>query len=145
MPTAVRGLARPGVEVLGEVSDLRASVYDRVRLTVAPLRYGAGVKGKVLDGLAAGVPCVMTAIAAEGMPLPPALQGLVGRTAEEIAGLICQLHQGQDDHDAAVTAGLAMIVQHFNSDVITSDLRAAVERLRQPIGREAGETGALAG
>src|SRR5258708_38641156 len=97
MPTSVRSLARPGVEILGEVSDLQASVYDRVRLTVAPLRYGAGVKGKVLDGLAAGVPCVMTAVAAEGMPPPPVLQDLVGRTAEGVAGLLCQLHLGLDN------------------------------------------------
>ena len=60
MPEAVRRLARPGVLALGQVADL-GEVFDRVRLTVAPLRYGAGVKGKVLDSFAAGVPCVMIA------------------------------------------------------------------------------------
>jgi hypothetical protein len=59
MPAAVRRLAGPGVLALGQVAEL-AEVFDRVRLTVAPLRYGAGVKGKVLDSLAAGVPCVMS-------------------------------------------------------------------------------------
>ncbi len=138
MPASVRDLARPGVKVIGEVAHLQASVYDRVRLTVAPLRYGAGIKGKVLDGLAAGVPCVMSDIAAEGMSLPAALRGLVGRSAEEIAALICQMHLGRDDHDAAVSAGLLMIARDFNADVITSDVRDAVERMRQPMARDAG-------
>ena len=60
MPPSVQALARRGVAVLGHVADLGADVFDRVRLTVAPLRYGAGVKGKVLESFAAGVPCVMS-------------------------------------------------------------------------------------
>ncbi len=134
MPASVRNLARPGVVILGEVSDLHAGVYDRARLTVAPLRYGAGIKGKVLDGLAAGVPCVMTDIAAEGLTLPPALQALVGKDAEAIAALICQLHQGRDEYETAAAAGLSMIGQDFNADAITAALRPAIEGLRQSTG-----------
>jgi O-antigen biosynthesis protein len=44
---------------------------------LAPLRFGAGVKGKVLLSLAHGVPCVMSAIAAEGLDLPGPLRNLV--------------------------------------------------------------------
>jgi glycosyltransferase involved in cell wall biosynthesis len=80
MPDAMRDLARQGVVLVGAVADL-GSVFDRVRLTVAPLRFGAGVKGKVLDSLASGVPCVMSPVAAEGLALPPALQDLVGQDA----------------------------------------------------------------
>ena len=45
------------------------SVYDRHRLFVAPLLSGAGLKGKVVGALAAGIPIVMTALAAEGVGL----------------------------------------------------------------------------
>jgi Glycosyl transferases group 1 len=54
----------------GKVPDL-ATVFDQVRLTVAPLRFGAGIKGKVLESFAAELPCVMTSVAVEGLPLTP--------------------------------------------------------------------------
>jgi hypothetical protein len=66
MNESVRGLAGPDVEVVGQVPDL-SGVLGRIRLTVVPLRYGAGVEGKVLDSFAAGVPCVMSSVAAEGL------------------------------------------------------------------------------
>ncbi len=49
------GAGRPGIEAPGQVGDLAAAL-DRVRLTVAPLRHGVGVRGKVPDSRAAGVP-----------------------------------------------------------------------------------------
>src|SRR5205085_5562181 len=66
LPDGVRQRCRDGVVALGPVEKL-AEIFDRVRLTVAPLRFGAGVKGKVIDSLAAGVPCVMSPIGAEGL------------------------------------------------------------------------------
>src|SRR5207237_638608 len=82
--------------------------FRRVRLTVAPLRYGAGVKGKVLDSLAAGVPCVMSPIAAEGIALPPTLQDLIGQDAAQLASRILQLHSDAAENRAAAEAGLAL-------------------------------------
>ena len=84
MPEAVKHLAQPGVEIVGHVAH-STEVFDRVRLTVAPLRYGAGLKGRVLASLAAGIPCVMTPIAAEGLALPPVLQDYVGLDAASLA------------------------------------------------------------
>ena len=61
-------LDAPGVRLLGQVPDI-APWFESLRATVAPLRYGAGAKGKVASSLAAGVPCVASPIAAEGMEL----------------------------------------------------------------------------
>ncbi len=132
MPKAVRELARPGVEALGQVDDLWAAVFERVRLTVAPLRFGAGLKGKVLDSLAAGVPCVMSEVAAEGMLLPSGLRGLVGRDAQALAALICRLHQDQTTNHAMASAGASWIGRTFGADTIAAGLRLAIER-RVPV------------
>ncbi len=102
MPECVRALARPGVRVLGHVPDLDA-VLATVRLTVAPLRFGAGLKGKVLTSFAAGLPCVMSATAAEGMDLPRRLAALVCTTAAEHAATILAIH-GDPERAAAVAA-----------------------------------------
>ncbi len=67
----------PGkVDYLGHAPDV-GPWFDSLRLTVAPLRYGAGAKGKVASSLAHGTPCVMTAVAAEGMGLQPGVNALV--------------------------------------------------------------------
>ena len=108
MPDRVRRLASPHVELVGQVADL-GPVLERVRLTVAPLRYGAGVKGKVLESFAAAVPCVMSPIAAEGLVLPATLQALVGQDVRQIAQLIVRLHENEQVHRAVVESGLKLV------------------------------------
>lgn len=62
----VHALSGDGVEVTGFVADLEP-IFDSARVFVAPLRFGAGIKGKVIHALAYGVPSVVSPIAAEGM------------------------------------------------------------------------------
>lgn len=66
---AVRALAGPNVKVTGYVSDeVLASFYETMRVAVVPLRFGAGVKGKVVEALSHGLPLVTTATGAQGIP-----------------------------------------------------------------------------
>jgi glycosyltransferase involved in cell wall biosynthesis len=57
-----------GVTVRGYVADLDPLV-DRAAVSIAPLRYGGGVKGKVVEALASGVPVVTTPAGAQGLPV----------------------------------------------------------------------------
>ena len=68
-PTAeVRALADARVEVTGYVDDAElARRYAAARVAVVPLRYGAGIKGKVVEALQQGVPLVTTAVGAQGL------------------------------------------------------------------------------
>lgn len=108
MPDVLRNLQRHNVDPVGQVPDL-AAVFDRVRVTVAPLAYGAGVKGKVLDSLAAGVPCVCTPAAAEGLDLPEVLLKQVASTPESLARSIRALPEDEELNRACSAAGLAYI------------------------------------
>jgi len=68
-PTAeIEALARDDIIVRGRVDDL-AELFDPARLFVAPLRYGAGVKGKILSALSHGIPIVSTQVGVEGSGL----------------------------------------------------------------------------
>jgi hypothetical protein len=135
MPTTIRRLARPGrstsLLILGHVPDL-TSVFDSVRLTVAPLRYGAGVKGKVLASFAVGLPCVMTPIAAEGMDLPDILSACVGNSAPELADLILHLHHDVAARQTAGLAGLAMVESRFAESRVAATLKAAIDGRERP-------------
>lgn len=68
-PTAeVRALASTGVEVTGFVSDEELERwYARSRVAIAPLRFGGGMKGKVLEALRHGLPCVTTSTGVQGL------------------------------------------------------------------------------
>jgi hypothetical protein len=125
MPAAIRNLARPGITPLGYARDL-AALFGQVRVAVAPMRYGAGVNGKVLGSLAAGVPCVMTPLAAEGLALPDILKKLVATDAPGLARLICDYHQDLAANREASRAGLSLIRKDWSATAVTSALQAAL-------------------
>ncbi|WP_235679857.1 glycosyltransferase [Cupriavidus necator] len=64
----VRNLAGPSVTVTGFVSDEQlADYYRNARVSVAPLRFGGGMKGKVVEAMRFGLPCVTSAAGAQGL------------------------------------------------------------------------------
>jgi len=79
-----------GARWLGLVADLR-EFYEEIDALVVPLRFGAGVRIRILEALAAGVPVVATPIAVAGLPLTSGEQVLMGSDAEDLAGRIAWL------------------------------------------------------
>lgn len=71
-PTAaVRALGgEPGVEVVGEVPDIRPWLW-RAEAYACPMSTGTGMKNKLLEALACGAPCVATPLATQGIDAPP--------------------------------------------------------------------------
>ncbi|MBK6736536.1 MAG: glycosyltransferase [Haliea sp.] len=70
-PDSVKALAGKHVIVHGYLSDDElAERYRQTRMVAVPLRFGAGVKGKILEAMQHGVPLVTTAIGAEGFAEP---------------------------------------------------------------------------
>ena len=131
MPDHLRRLAGEGVEAVGELADL-AQAFDRVRLTVAPLAFGAGAKGKVLDSLAAGIPCICSPAAAEGLGLPPLLADLVASSPAEMARAIRRLHDDDALNRACSAAGLAYIESTASEASVDRLMQAAVGRSNAP-------------
>ena len=73
---------------------------------MAPLRYGAGMKGKVGEALATGLPVVLTSVAAEGMGLVDGEHVLVADTAEAFAAAVATpLHRRRALATATTTRG----------------------------------------
>jgi GT2 family glycosyltransferase/glycosyltransferase involved in cell wall biosynthesis len=125
MPDEIMGLQVPGVKPLGFVPEL-ADILHRLRCTVVPLRYGAGIKGKVLESFAHGLPCVMSEVAAEGLELPDDLVWLVARSPAEFAEKVARVHGDEGFNRALAESGLAYVERRHSAAAVTEALRAAV-------------------
>jgi GT2 family glycosyltransferase/glycosyltransferase involved in cell wall biosynthesis len=124
-PALVRALAGPCVTILANISEAElAAEYRRARVALAPLRFGAGVKMKAVEALAAGVPLVTTPVGAQGLP------GLgdvasVCRDAEGIADSVCLLLADDTLWRARSTAGVAYTRERFSEAAMRASLMAA--------------------
>ncbi len=95
VPAEIAALASDRIEVRGHVADL-ASLFGASRLSVAPLRYGAGIKGKIVSSLSYGVPVVASSVAAEGMSLRHEEDILVADDPDLMADQIVRLYNDAD-------------------------------------------------
>ncbi|QCI66243.1 glycosyltransferase [Phreatobacter stygius] len=126
----------PHVKLVGYVKDI-AGYLDQKRLMVAPLRFGAGIKGKVLLSLAHGLPCLMSPIAAEGIPLPAALAHTL--VAEDDADFLKKLEALYDDQalwQDTSQAALAWARTTLNEGAIADALEAALAVRHRSAGPE---------
>jgi GT2 family glycosyltransferase/SAM-dependent methyltransferase len=92
VPPEIQALASDDVIIVGFVEDL-TPLLDKMRVSVAPLRYGAGIKGKIGSAMAVGLPVVATPLAAEGMSLTNGENILIADSAEAFAATIVKLYQ----------------------------------------------------
>lgn len=94
--SAVRALQGDGVTVTGFVTDEElATRYGHARVVVAPLRYGAGMKGKVIEAMRFGVPCVTTTAGIQGLAQASAFLVATDDAADFAQHV---LHYLEDDH-----------------------------------------------
>ncbi|WP_397572630.1 glycosyltransferase [Silanimonas sp.] len=129
-PASVLALGeRPGITVHGHVPDLEPLI-DTNRFSVAPLRYGAGVKGKINQALAHGLPVVATRCAVEGMGLTHGIDALVADDAESLAATILAAYDDAALWQRLVDGGLANTEREFSPERARTTLRTIFNQLR---------------
>jgi glycosyltransferase involved in cell wall biosynthesis len=129
MPESLRERRGEGVVVHGYVEDL-TPYLEGCRLSVAPLRYGAGVKGKVNQAMAWGVPVIASACAAEGMYLEDGRDVLLADTSEAFADAIVRAYTDEALWNRLSEGGLANVEEHFSFDAA----RRAITELVKAMG-----------
>ena len=91
MPDSFQQYACDDVVLVGYVKSLD-EVYSQHRVFIAPLRYGAGVKGKVLASAAYGLPCVLSPVAIEATGLVHNVSALVANNNNQWSEYVSQLY-----------------------------------------------------
>jgi GT2 family glycosyltransferase len=94
-PPEIVALATERIVVAGLQRDVRP-FFESVKLSVAPLRFGAGVKGKINQSMGFGVPVIATSVAVEGAKLRDRQEILVADTPEDFARALIELYESED-------------------------------------------------
>jgi GT2 family glycosyltransferase/glycosyltransferase involved in cell wall biosynthesis len=129
VPAPIRSLAASDFAVTGFVPDV-APFFTGCRLSIAPLRYGAGVKGKVNLAMSFGLPVVATSPSVEGMHLVPGEDVLVADDAAAFAAAIERLYRDEPLWNRLSANGVENIRRHFSREVAAAalaELFAAVD------------------
>ena len=94
-PPEIVALANEKIVVTGLQRDARP-FFDSVKLSVAPLRFGAGVKGKINQSMGFGVPVVATSVAVDGTELRAHEEILVADEPREFAQALIRLYESEE-------------------------------------------------
>jgi GT2 family glycosyltransferase/glycosyltransferase involved in cell wall biosynthesis len=123
-PPTIRALAAQDLVITGFVPDV-TPYFAGCRVSVSPLRYGAGVKGKINLAMSHGLPVVATTPSIEGMHLTPEVDVLVADEPEAFADAVARAYGDQALWTRLAEGGRANIRTHFSREVA----RAALTRM----------------
>lgn len=127
-PDSIQALAAEHVEVVGYVQET-TPYLDSAYISVAPLRYGGGLKGKVGEAMSFGLPVVTTSFGAEGFGLEAGRDVLVGDTAVEFAAHVITLLEDAELHENLARHGHHFIEQHYSISAVEPMLDSCIQAL----------------
>lgn len=105
----------PGVKVHGYVKDLDP-LLSSMRVGVTPMRYGAGIKGKVAMMMGAGIPCVCTSIASEGMGIQDGIHARVTDAPSDFAHAVVELYSDRHQWASLSSSGIELVRRRFGAE-----------------------------
>lgn len=142
-PAEVAALSEDSsITVSGFVEDIRAC-YQRHTVFVAPIRYGAGVRVKIIEAMAAGAPVVATSLGVEGIVCQPGDDLLVADSPADFARSVVRLLRDAKLRCRIATNGRRVALEHYDFDAIVRNLEQLyfdeLERKRGVMANSTGE------
>lgn len=123
---------KEGFYIKGFAPDVNV-VMQNAKVCLAPLRFGAGLKGKLIDAMQNGTPCVMTSIAAEGMfgPETSGLRpnGFIEDIPKEFAQKAVELYTNENIWTQSQNNGYEIVNERFNKSDFEIQLKETIDNL----------------
>lgn len=121
-PPEIRELGQdPSVQVAGYVADVR-DFYRSHAVLAAPILTGAGVRVKVLEAMAAGIPVVTTTIGAEGIRCENGRDLLIADDPDRFAKAVARLLEDSNAAAALARNARRVVERYYDWDVIVDSL-----------------------
>lgn len=121
---------KEGFLIKGWAAD-KKKVYLNARVCLAPLRFGAGLKGKLIDAMQFGTPCVTTSLGAEGMQGELPWNGFVADRVKDIVEKAVLLYQDEDTWNRSRINGFALLKHNFDRQPFEKALKDLIDHTRQ--------------
>ncbi len=122
-PRVTRLAELPGVQVTGTVPDVRPWVWD-ASVYVSPLRFGAGVKNKILEAMALGTPIVATPSSLTGSPLEDRRHALIAEEAPAIGKAVLELLSDAELRQSLSISARGLVEQRYSWEAIATRFEA---------------------
>lgn len=123
---------KEGFYIKGWAEDL-VDVFTNYRLQIAPIRFGAGLKGKLVDAMRFGLPSVTSEVGAEGLCGEFPFGGEIAASKEEFANAAIQLYSEENIWKKAQQNGFNIIENRFAENLFLKDFVDRVESISQNI------------
>lgn len=124
----IQAYASESVKVLGYVPNIDP-LFQSARVFVAPLRFGAGVNGKIGEALSYGLPVVTTPLAAEGLGLTHGKDAMIAQDPKEFAESVLEVYHNEDLWQRLADSGYKHIDKYFTPDVVGKTIEAGLRDL----------------
>lgn len=135
LPQQIIQMHRPkeGFFVAGRAGNVK-NVMEKARVCLAPLRFGAGIKGKLLEAMRYGTPSVTTVIGAEGMHNDLPWNGAIVENFQDFAERAVELYTDETKWEIAQKAGNSLVHTIYSRDALNKRLFDKVAALEDSLG-----------
>jgi len=136
--TRLRNLVRDRTDIrlTGFVEDLEP-YYSRCRVFVAPLRFGGGMKVKIIDAMCRGIPVVTTTMGAEGLGVEDGVHLSVSDTVDKMAAATCELLQNERTWTSIRDRSRTLAREKYRWDRVFFNLESGIRSCLEPEDRQA--------
>jgi GT2 family glycosyltransferase/tetratricopeptide (TPR) repeat protein len=125
----LQALASDEIVVTGFVPEVTPYLLDS-RVFIVPLRYGAGLKGKIGEALAAGIPIVTTSVGAEGMNLVHGANALIGDAPEDFARSVAEVYEDEALWDRLSAEGMRHAARNYSVETVEKHWLEIIDFIR---------------
>ena len=116
------------VTITGYLADVDP-IFQSCRVFIAPLRFGAGMKGKIGQALSYGLPVVTTPIGAEGMNLKNGSEAIIADGAREFVAALISVYNDSALWQRLSDRGFSHVSRHFTPEVVERKVHQAIKTL----------------
>jgi len=127
-PEQIRKLENAHIRVTGFVQETMPYLHQST-VSVAPLRYGAGMKGKIGEAMAHGVPVVTTSVGAQGMPLINRKNIMIADTPHDFAASILELLLDNQLYETLRNNAVRVIQENYTHERVARTMGGVLERI----------------
>jgi glycosyltransferase involved in cell wall biosynthesis len=130
VPPHLMALQSANIKFFSNVSDAElAALYARTRVSVVPLRFGGGVKGKVVDALYRRIPLVTTSIGAQGLAQIESV-ARISDDPQEFASHVVEIYRDPRLWRALSQSSRPYIMERFSLDAVTRMLAQDIPEIK---------------